>query len=82
VRLRYLHPFKLDERTAHERLIRTCFVDYDREMALVAEARRASASGEIAAVGRSAAIATAATAPSSRCWSAIAGRGAGSAARC
>ncbi len=37
VRLRYLHPFKLDQRTAHERLIRTCFVDYDREMALVAE---------------------------------------------
>ena len=27
----------LDERTAHERLIRICFVDYDREMALVAE---------------------------------------------
>jgi acetyltransferase len=45
VRLRYLHPFKLDERTAHERLIRTCFVDYDREMALVAEVGPASGAG-------------------------------------
>ena len=52
VRLRYLHPYKLDQRTAHERLIRTCFVDYDREMALVAEVRSASGGREIAAVGR------------------------------
>jgi len=52
VRLRYLHPFKLDERTAHERLIRTCFVDYDREMALVAEVRSAAGERAIAAVGR------------------------------
>jgi acetyltransferase len=28
---------KLDQRTAHERLTRICFIDYDREMALVAE---------------------------------------------
>jgi acetyltransferase len=47
-----MHPFKLDERTAHARLIRTCFVDYDREMALVAEVRSASGGREIAAVGR------------------------------
>jgi acetyltransferase len=52
VRLRYLHPFKLDERTAHARLIRTCFVDYDREMALVAETRAPSGERAIAAVGR------------------------------
>jgi acetyltransferase len=52
VRLRYMHPYKLDVRTAHERLIRTCFVDYDREMALVAEARAPSGQREIAAVGR------------------------------
>jgi acetyltransferase len=52
IRLRYMHPFKLDERTAHARLIRTCFVDYDREMALVAEVRSASGGREIAAVGR------------------------------
>jgi acetyltransferase len=34
---RYLAPMGLSERTAHERLIRICFVDYHREMALVAE---------------------------------------------
>ena len=34
---RYLAHLGLDERTAHERLIRICFVDYHREMALVAE---------------------------------------------
>jgi acetyltransferase len=34
---RYLGHLGLSERTAHERLIRICFVDYDREMALVAE---------------------------------------------
>ena len=28
---------KLDQRTAHERLVRVCFGDYDREMALVVE---------------------------------------------
>ena len=52
VRQRYLHPFKLDQRTAHERLIRICFVDYDREMALAAEVRSASGQREIAAIGR------------------------------
>ena len=34
---RYLGHLGLSERTAHERLIRICFSDYDREMALVAE---------------------------------------------
>jgi acetyltransferase len=34
---RYLTHLGFDERTAHERLVRICFVDYDREMALVAE---------------------------------------------
>ena len=37
VRQRYLRGVSLDERTAHERLVRVCFVDYDREMALVVE---------------------------------------------
>ena len=27
----------LEQRTTHERLTRICFIDYDREMALVAE---------------------------------------------
>ncbi len=34
---RYLRYLGFDERTAHERLIRICFLDYDRELALVAE---------------------------------------------
>jgi len=52
VRLRYMHSFKLDARTAHDRLTRTCFVDYDREMALVAEVRSPAGAPAIAAVGR------------------------------
>src|SRR5205814_2962541 len=39
VRLRYFHPIKLDARTAHDRLIRVTFNDYNREMALVVEYR-------------------------------------------
>jgi acetyltransferase len=37
VYLRYFHMQKLDSRVAHDRLIRKCFIDYDREMALVAD---------------------------------------------
>src|SRR5690606_15029534 len=37
VRLRYFAPLKLDQRTTHERLVRRCFNDYDREIALVIE---------------------------------------------
>jgi acetyltransferase len=57
VRLRYFHPMKLSQRTAHERMIRVCFNDYDRELALVAE-RRGTSDGagpgesEIAAIAR------------------------------
>jgi acetyltransferase len=36
---RYFHMMTLARRTAHERLTRVCFVDYDREFALVAEGR-------------------------------------------
>jgi acetyltransferase len=36
VYLRYLENLKLDQRIAHERLARICFIDYDREMVLVA----------------------------------------------
>jgi len=45
VYLRYFQPMKLSTRTAHERLTRICFIDYDREMALVAE-RRDPSGGE------------------------------------
>jgi len=37
VYLRYFHMEKLSSRVAHTRLARRCFVDYDSEMALVAE---------------------------------------------
>jgi acetyltransferase len=36
VYMRYLHPMMLSQRVAHERLSRICFVDYNREIALVA----------------------------------------------
>jgi len=42
VYLRYLHPMMLSQRVAHERLARICFVDYDREIALVAESEDAT----------------------------------------
>jgi acetyltransferase len=37
VYLRYFQPMQLSLRTTHERLTRICFIDYDRELALVAE---------------------------------------------
>ena len=37
VYLRYAHMIKLKHRIAHERLTRICFIDYDREMLLVAD---------------------------------------------
>ncbi|MCL4402420.1 MAG: bifunctional acetate--CoA ligase family protein/GNAT family N-acetyltransferase [Acidobacteria bacterium] len=53
VYLRYFHLMNLSQRTAHERLTRICFIDYDREMALVAERRHGiSGEPEILAVGR------------------------------
>ena len=51
VRARYGSDLALAERTAHERLTRICFVDYDREIALVAEAP-GTAGPEIAGVVR------------------------------
>ena len=50
---RYFSHLKLTERTAHERLTRICFTDYDREMPLVAEVcEPATGSCEIVGVGR------------------------------
>ncbi|WP_165247096.1 bifunctional acetate--CoA ligase family protein/GNAT family N-acetyltransferase [Paludisphaera soli] len=37
VSFRYFHAMKYSTRVAHERLTRICFIDYDREMALVAD---------------------------------------------
>jgi len=52
VYLRYFQPLKLTMRTSHERLTRACFIDYDREMALVAERPNDAGEPEILAVGR------------------------------
>jgi acetyltransferase len=50
---RYFNTLQLSERIAHERLLRICFNDYDREIALVAEFKPASlANPEILGVGR------------------------------
>jgi acetyltransferase len=53
VYFRYFHMMSLQYRIAHGRLVRICFTDYDRELALVVD-RQAPASGEHAllAVGR------------------------------
>lgn len=51
VYMRYLHPLHLTQRIAHERLARLCFIDYDREMALVGE-RAVAGEREIMGVGR------------------------------
>jgi acetyltransferase len=50
---RYFAALGLDRRIAHDRLVRVCFGDYDRELALVAEHEDPeSGEREIAAVGR------------------------------
>jgi acetyltransferase len=53
VYLRFFHMEKLDSRVAHDRLQRKCFIDYDQEMAIVAD-RLIAETGEheILAVGR------------------------------
>ena len=49
---RYFELLGLSERTAHDRLVRVCFNDYDREIALVAEHVDADGLPAIAAIGR------------------------------
>lgn len=53
VYFRYFHLIKLSQRTAHDRLTRICFIDYDREMALVADYKQPDTGvHEILAVAR------------------------------
>jgi acetyltransferase len=54
VYLRYFQPLKLSQRVAHERLTRICFIDYERELALVVVRKNPEAGREeeILAVGR------------------------------
>jgi len=47
---RYFQAMGLDRRTAYERLMRVCFVDYDREVALVVE-RKDPETGELEILG-------------------------------
>lgn len=50
VYMRYFHMLSLGHRVSHERLTRICFIDFDREMALVA-VHRDSQTGEDSIVG-------------------------------
>jgi acetyltransferase len=53
VYLRYFQMQRLESRVAHERLIRKCFLDYDREIALVVERLdKETGHRELIAVGR------------------------------
>ena len=50
--MRYLQPIMLQERVMHERLARICHVDYDREIALVAETTDEKGEQNIMGIGR------------------------------
>jgi acetyltransferase len=52
VYMRYFAPVKLTERTAHDRLVRLCFIDYLKEMAIVADYRDPQGTHHIIGVGR------------------------------
>ncbi|HSL28987.1 MAG TPA: bifunctional acetate--CoA ligase family protein/GNAT family N-acetyltransferase [Anaerolineales bacterium] len=52
VYMRYLKPIMLQERVMHERLARICHVDYDREIALVAEKLEESGEPSIMGIAR------------------------------
>jgi acetyltransferase len=53
IALRYFHAMALSTRVAHERLTRICFIDYDREMVLVAVSVNShTGAHEIQGVGR------------------------------
>jgi len=49
---RYFSPLELSFRTSHERLTPRCFVDFDRELALVAEHLDEFGKGSITGVAR------------------------------
>ncbi|HEY5911733.1 MAG TPA: bifunctional acetate--CoA ligase family protein/GNAT family N-acetyltransferase [Verrucomicrobiae bacterium] len=52
VYLRYFTALKLQQRVAHSRLLRICFNDYDREVALIAERNLGKGKYEILGVAR------------------------------
>ncbi len=50
--LRYFHPISAAQLVSHEQLARLCFIDYDREMNLVAERQRPNGEPEILGLGQ------------------------------
>ena len=50
--LRYFHPISSAQLTSHEQLATMCFIDYDREMTLVAEQRNERGRPEIIGMGQ------------------------------
>jgi len=52
VYMRYAQALRLSDRVRHERLARVCFIDYRREIALVAEERPPDGDAAIVAIGR------------------------------
>ena len=52
VYMRFFLPLKLDFRVSHERLFTKCFIDYDREIALVAEYNDEQGARRLAGVAR------------------------------
>jgi acetyltransferase len=52
VYMRFFLPLRLDVRVAHERLFTKCFIDYDREIALVAEYTDDASARRLAGIAR------------------------------
>ena len=52
VYMRFFLPLKLDFRVSHERLFTKCFIDYDREIAIVAEYQDEEGNRRMAGIGR------------------------------
>jgi acetyltransferase len=52
VYMRFFLPLRLDVRVAHERLFAKCFIDYDREIALVAEYADEAGARHLAGIAR------------------------------
>ncbi len=49
---RFFNQIPFERRVAHDRLSRICFIDYDRQMVLVAEERSAAGAGPVLGVAR------------------------------
>ena len=52
VYMRYFNTFQLSQRITHERLSRLCFIDYDREMSLIADFKNGKGGHELLGLSR------------------------------